>query len=1492
MGRWFGAARKRVKKQERRILSLEILEDRLCPAAPQLDFTVATVPAGPELDFTVATVSGQEVQISGVVQDANPETTVVNFSGVVSGSATPNSAGQFSLLTWASGLGTVAGQATDQDNLSSDEVLANLTSPPPQISLSLDSWQGQTVNLSGQVSDFDPASCQVSFSGVVGGSIAVNADGTFSLTTTATQLGVIDATATDAWGQTSNTAEVELSSPAPSVTLAPVTFQGNQTVTVSGQVADATDPGYCLVTLSGVVSGSVWTNPDGSFSYTTSASQMGAIDAVATDVWGLISNTAEVELSSPAPSVTLNPVTFQGGQTITVSGQVADAADPGDCLVTLSGAVSGSVWTNPDGSFSYMTSASQMGAIAATATDEWGQTSNTAETQLSVAAPTISLTITGVQGQQVTLLGTVSAAQAAGLWVQISGAANTWVQTDQNGDFQTTVGASQLGAINAVATDVWGQTSNTAEVELSSPAPSVTLNPVTFQGGQTITVSGQVADAADPGDCLVTLSGAVSGSVWTNPDGSFSYTTWTSSLGAIDAVATDVWGLISNTAEVELSSPAPSVTLNPVTFQGSQTVTVFGQVADATDSGYCLVTLSGVVSGSVWTNPDGSFSYTTTANGLGALDAVATDVWGLISNTAEVELSSPAPSVTLNPVTFQGGQTVTVSGQVADAADPGDCLVTLSGAVSGSVWTNPDGSFSYTTWASDTGTIAATATDEWGQTANTAETQLTVAAPTISLTITGVQGQQVTLLGTVSAAQPAGLWVQISGAANTWVQTDQNGDFQTTVGASQLGAIDAVATDVWGQTSNTAEVELSSPAPSVTLNPVTFQGGQTITVSGQVTDAADPGDCLVTLSGAVSGSVWTNPDGSFSYTTWTSGLGALDAVATDVWGQMSNAAEVELSSPAPSVTLNPVTFQGNQTVTVSGQVADATDPGYCLVTLSGVVSGSVWTNPDGSFSYTTTANGLGAINATTTDVWGLISNTAEVELSSPAPSVTLNPVTFQGGQTITVSGQVADVADPGDCLVTLSGAVSGSVWTNPDGSFSYTTWASDTGTIDATATDEWGQTSNTAETQLSVAAPSISVAITGVQGQQVTLLGTVSAAQPAGLWVQISGAASTWVQTDQNGDFQTTVGASQLGAIDAVATDVWGQTSNTAEVELSSPAPSVTLNPVTFQGGQTITVSGQVTDAADPGDCLVTLSGAVSGSVWTNPDGSFSYTTWTSGLGALDAVATDVWGQMSNAAEVELSSPAPSVTLNPVTFQGSGQTVTVTVTGQVSDAVDPGSFLVSLSGVVSGQVQTNPDGTFSYTSTTSGTGVIDASTTDVWGQSSNTAQTYLNYTLPTLTLSVTSQGGQVVTVSGRVSDLDAGNCSVSFSGVVSGSVQTNPDGSFRYTTTASGLGVIDAVATDVWGLTSNTAQTQLSVAAPTISLAITGVQGQQVTLIGTVSTGQPAGLSVQISGVATPGSRPIRPACFRPRSPPASSAPSTLSPPMPGAGTRTRPRWS
>jgi large repetitive protein len=237
------------------------------------------------------------VVLSGVVSDSNPADVCVSFAGAASGSTGCDSNGNFSYTTSSANLGKVHAVAVDGAGLSSGPAFGRITVPPPIVSLSITYGSQRTVTLSGQVTDLDASSLSVTFTGVASGSVAVNPDGIFTLTTTATGLGTIQASTTDLWGQASNTAQVTVSALPPSITSFTATCLGGNLWTLSGTVTDQTSPAGLSVQfggLSGVTGQTATVGANGAFSLTVQipSGVSGTVTAEATDWWGLQSNTA------------------------------------------------------------------------------------------------------------------------------------------------------------------------------------------------------------------------------------------------------------------------------------------------------------------------------------------------------------------------------------------------------------------------------------------------------------------------------------------------------------------------------------------------------------------------------------------------------------------------------------------------------------------------------------------------------------------------------------------------------------------------------------------------------------------------------------------------------------------------------------------------------------------------------------------------------------------------------------------------------------------------------------------------------------------------------------------------------------------------------------------------------------------------------------------------------------------------------------------------
>jgi hypothetical protein len=238
---------------------------------------------------------------------------------------------------------------------------------------------GKQVELRGLVSDTNPASVQVNFTGVAIGSVYADANGYFDLVTNATGLGAINASAIDDGGNVAGALSL-VSDVAPTLTLT-LAYGPNKQVIVSGRVTDA-QAGGMTVTFSGAANGSVVTNADGTFTQTMTAESLGKITATTQDVWGLTSAAAQVTVANTAPKITLMASNVSG-DVWTFSGRVTDNYAPG-LVVTFSSSTmpdlnGKTAVVQADGTFSLTVTLrpGEQGWVDASVIDSWGKTGDT-----------------------------------------------------------------------------------------------------------------------------------------------------------------------------------------------------------------------------------------------------------------------------------------------------------------------------------------------------------------------------------------------------------------------------------------------------------------------------------------------------------------------------------------------------------------------------------------------------------------------------------------------------------------------------------------------------------------------------------------------------------------------------------------------------------------------------------------------------------------------------------------------------------------------------------------------------------------------------------------------------------------------------------------------------------------------------------------------------------------------------------------------------------
>ena len=440
----------KVKTANRRRLSVEQLETRDCPS----------VSVGADL------LSGNQVEIMGTVAGAGAADAVIDFNGAITGSTTADANGNFSYTTTSAAPGTVSVVALNSQQATLGTASAAIPASP-DITLGLSYLSQQTVMLSGNVTGVNPASETVTFSGEVSGSTVTDANGNFSYIGNIAGVGAIDAVTTDSFGRASNTAQVGVTA-APIVTLSTHVFAGHA-VELTGTVSGAYAAG-ATVTFSGAITGSVTADANGNFTYMTKSASLGVVSAVASDSQQHTSFPVYATIADAAPTITL-AVTASNENTVTLAGKVTDVDAAGE-IVSISGALNGTVAADANGNFSLTLATSDLATVAVNTTDQWGETSNTAEVTANSFPPVIT-SFTAIQGSGNAwiLEGTVVAPNMQGLVITFGGLPALVGQTvavAADGTFYLVQNlGNDYGTATAQATNPGGQTSNIATAIIS-----------------------------------------------------------------------------------------------------------------------------------------------------------------------------------------------------------------------------------------------------------------------------------------------------------------------------------------------------------------------------------------------------------------------------------------------------------------------------------------------------------------------------------------------------------------------------------------------------------------------------------------------------------------------------------------------------------------------------------------------------------------------------------------------------------------------------------------------------------------------------------------------------------------------------------------------------------------------------------------------------------------------------------------------------------------
>ncbi|WJD72833.1 Ig-like domain-containing protein [Pseudomonas asiatica] len=798
----------------------------------------------------------------------------------------------------------------------------------------------------------------------------VTADGSGNWTfTPGTQLPngtVVNATATDAAGNTGAPGSTTVDSSLPSI---PQVDPSNGSV-ISG-TADAGNT-IILTDGNGNPIGQVTADGAGNWSFTPGIPLPDGtvVNAVARNPGGTDSAPAVITVDGVAPAA---PVVEPSNGT-----EISGTAEAGATVILTDGGGNPIGQTTADGSgnWSFTPGAPLANGtvINAVAQDPAGNTSGPASVTVDAIAPAAPI-VNPSNG--VVISGT---AEAGTKVILTDGSGNPIGQTTADGSgnwaFTPSPALGNGTVINAVAQDPSGNTSGPTSATVDAVAPAApVINP-----SNGVVISGTAEAGAKV--ILTDGSGNPIGQTTADGSGNWSFTPGTPLVNGtvINAVAQDAAG---NTSTPQVSTTVDAVAPGQPTIEPSNGTEISGTA----EAGARVILTDGSGNPIGQTTADGSGNWSFTpgtplANGT-VINAVAQDPAGNTSGPASVTVDAIAPAAPIvNP-----SNGVVISG----TAEAGTKVILTDGSGNPIGQTTADGSGNWAFTPSPAlgnGTVInAVAQDPSGNTSGPTSATVDAIAPAAPV-INPSNG--VVISGTAEAGAKV---ILTDGSGNPIGQTtaDGSGNWSFTPGTPLVNGtvINAVAQDAAG---NTSTPQVSTTVDAVAPGQPTIEPSNGTEISG--TAEAGARVILTDGSGNPIGQTTADGSGNWSFTPGTplANGTVINAVAQDPAGNTSGPSSVTVDAIAPGAP----TIEPSNGVVLTGTA----EPGATVILTDGGGNPIGETTADGSgdWSFTPTtplANGT-VVNAVAEDAAGNSSGPASTTVDSVAPSAPLLSISADG----------------------------------------------------------------------------------------------------------------------------------------------------------------------------------------------------------------------------------------------------------------------------------------------------------------------------------------------------------------------------------------------------------------------------------------------------------------------------------------------------------------
>ncbi|HHZ8769118.1 TPA: Ig-like domain-containing protein, partial [Pseudomonas aeruginosa] len=1092
---------------------------------------------------------------------------------------------------------------------------------------------------------------------------------------------VVNATATDASGNTSPGSSVTVDSVAPAT---PVVNPSNGT-TLSGTA----EPGssVTLTDGSGNPIGQVTADGSGNWSFTPSTplADGTVVNATATDPAGNTSGQGSTTVDGVAPATPT--VNLSNGSSL------SGTAEPGSTVILTDGNGNPIAEVTADGSgnwtYTPSTPIANGTVVNVVAQDAAGNSSPGASVTVDSQAPAAPV-LNPSNGS--TLSGTAEPGATVTL-TDGNGNPIGQVTADGSGNWSFTPGTPLANGtvVNATASDPTGNTSAPASTTVDSVAPAApVVNPSN---------GAEISGTAEPG-ATVTLtdgSGNPIGQVTADGSGNWSFTPSTPLADGtvVNATATDPAGNTGGQGSTTVDAIAPATpTVNLSNGSSLSGTAEPGSTVILTDG-------NGNPIAEVTADGSGNWTYTPStpiANGT-VVNVVAEDAAGNSSPPATVTVDSSAPPApVINP-----SNGVVISGTAEAGATV--TLTDAGGNPIGQVTADGSGNWSFTpgTPLANGTVIVATATDPTGNTGPQAATTVDSVAPAAPV-VNPSNGT------TISGTAEAGAKVILTdGSGNPIGETtaDGSGNWTFTPGTPLANGtvVNAVAQDPAGNTGPQGSTTVDAVAPNTpVVNPSN---------GNLLNGTAEPGSTVTLTDGNGNPIGQTTADGSGNW-SFTPGSQlpngtVVNVTASDAAGNTSLPATTTVDSSLPSI---PQVDPSNGSV-----ISGTADAGNTIIITDGNGNpiGQVTADGSGNWSFTPgipLPDGT-VVNVVARSPSNVDSAPAVITVDGVAPAA---PVIDPSNGT-----EISGTAEAGATVILTDGGGNPIGQATADGSGNWTftpgTPLANGTVINAVAQDPAGNTSGPASVTVDAIAPaapvidpSNGVVISGTAEAGATVILTDGNGNPIG---QVTADGSgNWAFTPATPLANGTV-------INALAQDAAGNNSSPTSATVDSLAPAA---PVIDPSNGSV-----IAGTAEAGATVILTDGNGNpiGQVTADGSGNWSFTPGTplANGTVVNAVAQDAAGNTSGPASTTVDSVAPAA---PVIDPSNGSVIAGTAEAGATVILTDGG------GNPIGQATADGSGNWSFTPGTplaNGT-VINAVAQDPAGNTSGPTSTTVDAVAP------------------------------------------------------------------------------------------------------------------------------------------------------------------